>query len=140
MEERSGPYNPIVLEHLTNPRNKGEMENPDGVGEAQNPVCGDMMRLFIKVKDNQITDAKFLTFGCGAAIASSSMATEMVKGKTIEEALMISNQAVAEALGGLPPAKIHCSVLAEKAIKAAVLDYRKKSNHPPLSPTGRGMG
>ncbi len=126
MEDRSGSYNPIVLEHLTNPRNKGEMENPDGVGEAQNPVCGDMMRLFIKVKDNRITDAKFLTFGCGAAIASSSMATEMVKGRTIEEALLISNQVVAEALGGLPPAKIHCSVLAEKAIQAAVSDYRPK--------------
>ena len=126
MEKEPGPYNPIVLEHLTNPRNKGEMENPDGVGEAQNPVCGDTMRLFIKVKDNRITDAKFLTFGCGAAIASSSMATEMVKGRTIEEALMISNQVVAEALGGLPAAKIHCSVLAERAIKAAVSDYRKK--------------
>ena len=126
MEERSGLYNPIVLEHLTNPRNQGEMENPDGVGQAQNPVCGDTMRLFIKVKDNRITDAKFLTFGCGAAIASSSITTEIIKGKSIEEALLISNQFVAEALGGLPPAKIHCSVLAEKAIKAAVSNYRKK--------------
>ena len=126
MEERSGLYNRIVLEHLTNPRNQGEMENPDGVGQAQNPVCGDTMRLFIRVKDNRITEAKFLTFGCGAAIASSSITTEMVKGKSIEEALLISNQLVAEALGGLPPAKIHCSVLAEKAIKAAVSNYRKK--------------
>jgi nitrogen fixation protein NifU and related proteins len=126
MEEKSGPYNPIVLEHLANPRNKGEMERPDGVGEARNPVCGDMMRLFIKVKDNRITDARFLTFGCGAAIASSSMTTELIKGKTIEQALMISNQMVSEALGGLPPTKIHCSVLAEKAIKAAVLDYQKR--------------
>jgi len=136
MEERSGPYNPIVLEHLTNPRNKGEMDDPDGVGEAQNPVCGDTMRLFIKVKNNQITDATFLTYGCGAAIASSSVTTEMVKGKSIEEALQISNQSVAEALGGLPPGKMHCSVLAEKAIKAAVLDYRKKNHPSRLSPEG----
>lgn len=126
MEERSGAYNPIVLEHLAHPKNQGEMESPDGVGQAQNPVCGDTMRLFIKVEGNRIADAKFLTFGCGAAIASSSITTEMVKGKTIEEALLISNQSVAEALGGLPPAKIHCSVLAEKAIKAAISDYRKK--------------
>jgi nitrogen fixation NifU-like protein len=104
----------------------GEMDNPDGVGEAQNPVCGDTMRLFIKVERNRIIEAKSLAFGCGAAIASSSITTEILKGKTIEEALLISDQAIAEALGGLPPAKIHCSVLAEKAIQAAVLDYRKK--------------
>jgi nitrogen fixation NifU-like protein len=104
----------------------GEMENPDGVGEAQNPVCGDTMRLFIKVETDRIVDAKFLTFGCGAAIASSSITTEMIKGKTIEEILAISDQTVAQALGGLPPAKIHCSVLAESAIRAAVLDYRRK--------------
>jgi nitrogen fixation NifU-like protein len=104
----------------------GEMEDPDGVGEAQNPVCGDTMRLFIKVEAGRIIDAKFLTFGCGAAIASSSMSTEMMKGKAIEEALMISDQVIAEALGGLPPAKIHCSILAEKAIQAAVLDYQKR--------------
>jgi nitrogen fixation NifU-like protein len=114
------------MDHLKDPRNKGEMENPDGVGEAQNPVCGDTMRLFIRVETERIVDAKFLTFGCGAAIASSSITTEMIKGKTIEEVLMISDQAIANALGGLPPAKIHCSVLAEKAIQAAVSDYRRK--------------
>ena len=104
----------------------GEMEKPDGVGEAQNPVCGDTMRLFIKVETGRIIDATFLTFGCGAAIACSSMTTEMIKGRTIEEALMISDQVIANALGGLPPTKAHCSVLAEKAIRAALLDYRKK--------------
>ena len=104
----------------------GEMENPDGVGDAQNPVCGDTMRLFIKLEENRIIDAKFLTFGCAAAIASSSITTEMIKGKTLDEALTISNGMVSEALGGLPPTKAHCSVLAEQAVKAAVLDYRKK--------------
>ncbi len=102
------------------------MENPDGTGEAQNPVCGDTMRLFIRVDGNRIVNATFLTFGCGAAIASSSMVTEMIKGKTIEEALAISDRMIVEALGGLPPQKIHCSVLAEKAIRAAVLDYQKR--------------
>lgn len=126
MKESFGTYSPIILDHLNHPRNMGEMENPDGVGEAQNPVCGDTMRLFIKVEKGQIIDAKSLTFGCGAAIASASITTEIIKGKKIEEALMISDQAIAEALGGLPPAKIHCSVLAEKAIRAAVLDYRRK--------------
>jgi nitrogen fixation NifU-like protein len=115
------------MEHLTHPRNKGEMENPDGVGEAQNPVCGDTMRLFIRIEADRITDATFLTFGCGAAIASSSITTEMIKGKTIDEALAISDQKIVDALGGLPPTKIHCSILSEKAIKAAVLDYRKKT-------------
>jgi len=114
------------MEHFIHPRNMGEMDRPDGVGEATNPVCGDTMRLFIKVEADQIKDATFLTFGCGAAIAASSITTEMIKGKTVEEALAISNKAVADALGGLPPTKIHCSVLAEKAIKSAVLDYRKK--------------
>jgi len=126
MEELFGAYNPIILDHLKHPRNKGEMENPDGIGEAQNPVCGDTMRLFIRVETDRIVDAKFLTFGCGAAIASSSITTEIIKGKTIDEVLMISDQAIASALGGLPPAKIHCSVLAEKAIQAAVSDYRRK--------------
>jgi nitrogen fixation NifU-like protein len=126
MEESTGPYNPIVMDHFNYPRNMGEMDNPDGVGEAQNPVCGDTMRLFIKVEMEQIVDAKSLTFGCGAAIASASITTEIIKGKKIEEALMISDQAIAEALGGLPPTKIHCSILAEKAIQEAVLDYRKK--------------
>jgi nitrogen fixation NifU-like protein len=126
MEESTGSYSSIVMDHLTHPRNTGEMDDPDGVGEAQNPVCGDTMRLFIKVEMGRIVDAKSLTFGCGAAIASSSITTEIIKGKKIEEALLISDQGIAEALGGLPPAKIHCSVLAEKAIRAAVLDYRKK--------------
>jgi nitrogen fixation NifU-like protein len=126
MAEETGSYNQTVIDHLKHPRNMGEMENPDGVGEAQNPVCGDTMRLFIKVEAGRIIDAKFLTFGCGAAIASSSMSTEMMKGKAIEEALMISDRVIAEALGGLPPAKIHCSILAEKAIQAAVLDYQKR--------------
>ena len=143
MVEEIGSYNPIVIDHFNHPRNKGEMENPDGVGEAQNPVCGDTMRLFIKMEANRINDAKFLTFGCSAAIAASSITTEMIKGKTIEEAFTISNQMVAEALGGLPSAKIHCSVLAEKAIKAAVLNYRKKTLSPSPLPTGerdRGEG
>jgi nitrogen fixation NifU-like protein len=126
MAEETGSYNETVIDHLKHPRNMGEMENPDGVGEAQNPVCGDTMRLFIKVEAGRIIDAKFLTFGCGAAIASSSIATEMIKGKKVEEALLISDRVIAEALGGLPPAKIHCSILAEKAIQAAVLDYRKR--------------
>jgi len=127
MEEPSSTYNSTVIDHFNHPRNRGEMENPDGVGEAQNPVCGDTMRLFIKVEANRIVDAKFLTFGCAAAIASSSITTEMIKGKTLEEVLLISNQVVADALGGLPPTKIHCSVLAEQAIKAAVLDYQKRT-------------
>lgn len=126
MAEEIGSYSSMVMDHLNHPRNMGEMDNPDGVGEAQNPVCGDTMRLFIKVEMERIVDAKSLTFGCGAAIASASITTEIIKGKKIEEALMISDQAIAEALGGLPPAKIHCSVLAEKAIQAAVLDYRTK--------------
>lgn len=121
-------YSPIVVDHFTHPRNLGEMANPDGVGEAKNPVCGDTMRLYIKVESGRIVDVSFLTFGCGAAIASSSIATEMIKGKTIEEALAITDQVVIEALGGLPEAKLHCSVLAEMAIRAAVEDYRKKSD------------
>ena len=126
MVEEAGSYNAVVMDHLKHPRNMGEMESPDGIGEAQNPVCGDTMRLSIKVETGRIIDAKFLTFGCGAAIASSSMTTEMIKGKTIDEALMISDQVIAEALGGLPPSKIHCSVLAEKAIRAAVSDYQER--------------
>lgn len=126
MGEEIGSYSQVVIDHLRHPRNIGEMENPDGVGEAQNPACGDTMRLFIKVDTDRIIDATFLTFGCGAAIASSSITTEMIKGKTIEEVLMISDQVIAEALGGLPPTKVHCSILAEKAIHAAVLDYRKR--------------
>jgi nitrogen fixation NifU-like protein len=126
MAEETGSYNETVIDHLKHPRNMGEMENPDGVGEAQNPVCGDTMRLFIKVEAGRIIDAKFLTFGCGAAIASSSIATEMIKGKKVAEALLISDRAIAEALGGLPPTKVHCSILAERAIRAAVSDYQKR--------------
>jgi nitrogen fixation NifU-like protein len=126
MSGETGSYNQVVMEHLKHPRNMGEMESPDGIGEARNPACGDTMRLFIRVETDQIIDAKFLTFGCGAAIASSSIATEMIKGKTIEEAMAISDAVIAAAMGGLPPTKIHCSVLAEQAIHSAVLDYRKK--------------
>jgi len=119
-------YSEQVMEHFRNPRNVGEIENADGVGKVGNPVCGDIMELSIKVKDGKIDDAKFRTFGCGAAIATSSMVTELVKGKTIEEALEVSNKAVVEALGGLPPVKMHCSVLAEQALRSAIEDYRKK--------------
>jgi nitrogen fixation protein NifU and related proteins len=123
-------YSTKVMDHVKNPRNVGEMENPDGIGHVGNPVCGDIMELYIKVKENIITDAKFKTFGCGAAIATSSMVTEMVKGKTIEEALKISNKTVAEALGGLPKIKMHCSVLAEEALQSAIEDYLKKNKMP----------
>ena len=121
-------YSEKVKEHFRNPRNVGEIENPDGIGKAGNPVCGDIMELYIKVQEGVITDAKFKTFGCGAAIATSSMVTELVKNKTIEDALKISNRAVAEALGGLPPIKMHCSVLAEEALKKAIDDYLSRSS------------
>jgi len=121
-------YSEKVMEHFKNPRNVGEMENPDGIGYVGNPVCGDIMELYIKVKDGIITDAKFKTFGCGAAIATSSMVTELVKGKRIEEALKISNKAVVEALDGLPAAKMHCSVLAEEALKSAIENYLEHQN------------
>jgi nitrogen fixation NifU-like protein len=119
-------YSEKVMEHFRNPRNVGEMENPDGIGHVGNPICGDIMELYIKIKDNVITDAKFKTFGCGAAIATSSMVTEMIIGKTVDEALEISNKTVAEALGGLPAAKMHCSVLAEDALRSAIDDYHSK--------------
>jgi len=115
------------MEHFKNPRNVGEIEDPDGIGHVGNPVCGDIMELYIKVSDGTIVDAKFKTFGCGAAIATSSIVTEMVKGKSIDDALRVSNRAVAEALGGLPPIKMHCSVLAEEALKSAIDDYFAKS-------------
>jgi len=127
MRDTGSRYSEKVMEHFRNPRNVGEMENPHGVGHVGNPVCGDIMELYIKVENNTIVDAKFMTFGCGAAIATSSMVTEMVKGKSIEEALEISNRAVAEALGGLPPIKMHCSVLAEEALRSAIDDYLSKS-------------
>jgi len=113
------------------PRNVGEIPDASGIGNVGNPVCGDIMRMYIKVENNIIVDAKFKTFGCGAAISTSSMVTEMVKGKTIEEALGISNKAVAEALGGLPAVKLHCSVLAEQALRAALADYYKKIGKDP---------
>jgi len=116
-------YSEKVMEHFKNPRNVGEIEDPDGVGRVGDPVCGDVLELYIKVNDGTIVDAKFKTFGCAAAIATSSMVTEMVKGKSVEEALKISNKAVVEALDGLPPAKVHCSVLAEDALKAAIEGY-----------------
>ncbi len=119
-------YSEKVMDHFRNPRNVGEMKDPDGIGKVGNPVCGDIMELYIKVQDGTIVDAKFQTFGCGAAIATSSMVTEMVKGKRLDEALGISNAMVAEALGGLPPVKMHCSVLAEEALKSAIDDYNKK--------------
>jgi len=127
MESFHTQYSEKVMEHFKNPKNVGEILDADGIGNVGNPVCGDIMRLYIKVKDNRITDAKFKTFGCGAAIATSSMVTEIVKGKTIEEALQVSNKAVAEALGGLPKVKMHCSVLAEEALKSAIDDYLKKN-------------
>ena len=120
-------YSEKVMEHFKNPRDVGEIGNPDGIGHVGNPVCGDIMELYIKVDDSTITDAKFKTFGCGAAMATSSIVTEMVKGKSISEVLDISNRAVAEALGGLPPIKMHCSVLAEEALKSAVEDYYARS-------------
>ena len=120
-------YSEQVMEHFKNPRNVGEIENPDGIGYVGNAVCGDVMELYIRVEDGIIVDAKFKTFGCGAAIATSSMVTELVKGKRVEEALKISNRAVAEALGGLPAIKMHCSVLAEEALKSAIDDYLNKS-------------
>lgn len=119
-------YSKEVIEHFRNPRNVGKMENPDGVGHVGNPQCGDEMIIYIKVKDNTIIDVSFETFGCAAAIASSSMTTEMVKGMTIEEALKLTNQQVADKLGGLPANKVHCSVLAEDGIRSAIEDYRKR--------------
>ena len=127
MSDVSALYSDKVMDHFKNPRNVGDMENPDGVGHVGNPVCGDIMELYIRVKENIITDAKFKTFGCGAAIATSSMVTELVRGKSIEEALEISNKAVVEALDGLPAIKLHCSVLAEEALKSAIEDYQGKA-------------
>lgn len=121
-------YTDKVMDHFRNPRNVGEIEDANGIGEVGNAKCGDIMKVYLKVEDNIIKDVKFQTFGCGSAIASSSMATELIKGKTLEEAWELSNKAVAEALDGLPPVKMHCSVLAEQAIKAALIDYSKKHN------------
>jgi len=120
-------YSEKVMDHFHNPRNVGKMDDPDGVGTVGNPVCGDVMKLYLKVNDDRIEDAKFQTFGCGAAIATSSMVTELVKGKTLEEAVTLSNKEVADALDGLPPLKMHCSMLAEDALKKAIEDYKEKT-------------
>jgi nitrogen fixation NifU-like protein len=124
-------YNPTVMEHFMNPRNMGDIKDADGVGEVGAAACGDIMKISLKIKNGKIEDARFKTFGCGSAIASSSMATELIKGRTIEDAMNFSNQEVVDALGGLPPVKIHCSVLAEEALKAALEDYVKR--HPEVA-------
>lgn len=116
-------YSETVMDHFRNPRNVGVIENADGVGEVGNPVCGDIMKIYLKIENNVVIDVKFETFGCGSAIASSSMASELIKGKPLSEVLALTNKAVTEALGGLPAHKLHCSVLAEEAIRAAVKDY-----------------
>lgn len=127
-------YSEKVMDHFTHPRNVGVIENADGVGEVGNAICGDIMKMYLKIKDDVVEDVKFETFGCGSAIASSSMATEMIKGQPLSEALQLTNKAVVEALDGLPAHKVHCSVLAEQAVKAAVKDYYDR-NHLPYDPT-----
>jgi nitrogen fixation NifU-like protein len=129
-------YSEKVLDHFSNPRNVGEIEDADGIGEVGNAKCGDIMKMYIKVKDGIITDVKFKTFGCGAAVATSSMATELIIGKPIEDALKLTNKAVVEALDGLPAVKLHCSVLAEQAIKAALSDYYTRQGIDPLPIVG----
>ncbi|MBE5821866.1 MAG: Fe-S cluster assembly scaffold protein NifU [Clostridiales bacterium] len=121
-------YSEKVMDHFSNPRNVGEIENADGIGEVGNAKCGDIMKIYLKIENDIIVDVKFKTFGCGAAIATSSMATELIKGKPIQEALELTNKAVVEALDGLPPVKLHCSVLAEEAVKTAIKDYLDKNN------------
>ena len=123
-------YTQTVMDHFMHPRNVGEIADADGVGEVGNAKCGDIMKMYLKIKDDKIEDVKFETFGCGSAIASSSMATELIKGKTIEEALAVTNKQVVDALGGLPAYKLHCSVLAEESIKAAVKNYYDRNNIP----------
>ena len=123
-------YSAKVMEHFANPHNVGEIPDANGVGEVGNAKCGDIMKMYLKIKDDRIEDAKFETFGCGSAIASSSMATELIKGKTVDEALAVTNKQVVDALGGLPAYKLHCSVLAEESIKAAVKDYYDRNNIP----------
>lgn len=130
-------YTETVMDHFTNPRNVGEIENANGIGEVGNAKCGDIMKMYLKIDDNTITDVKFKTFGCGAAIATSSMATELIKGKSIDNALNLTNKAVMEALDGLPPVKVHCSVLAEEAIKSALSDYYKKQGVDPEPIVGK---
>jgi nitrogen fixation NifU-like protein len=128
-------YSEKVMDHFMNPRNVGEIADANGIGEVGNAKCGDIMKMYLKIENNIIVDAKFKTFGCGAAVATSSMSTEIIVGKTVEEALQITNKTVAEALDGLPPVKMHCSNLAEEAIKAAIDDYKKKDNMQDLSST-----
>ena len=125
-DDMNGPYSEKVMDHFVEPRNMGDIKDADAVGTVGNPACGDVMRLYIKVEDDKITEAKFKTFGCGAAIATSSMATEMIKDKSLEDAEKVTNEAVAEALDGLPPNKMHCSVLAQEAIEAAIKNYKEK--------------
>ncbi len=129
-------YSEKVMDHFSNPRNVGEIENADGIGEIGNEKCGDIMKMYLKIDGGVITDVKFKTFGCGAAVATSSMATELIKGATIEDALKLTNKAVIEALDGLPAAKLHCSVLAEQAIKAALWDYYSRQGIDPLPIVG----
>ena len=129
-------YSEKVMEHFTNPRNVGEIEDADGIGEVGNAKCGDIMKMFLKIDNGVITDIKFKTFGCGAAVATSSMATEMIKGRKLEDALKLTNKAVVEALDGLPDSKLHCSVLAEQALKAAISDYYKRQGVDPVSIVG----
>jgi nitrogen fixation NifU-like protein len=137
MSETYTLYNQTVMEHFMNPRNMGDIKDADGVGEVGAAACGDIMKISLRIKDGKIEDARFKTFGCGSAIASSSMATELIKGRSIDEAMNFSNQEVVDALGGLPPVKIHCSVLAEEALKAALEDYLKK--HPEMAKRGEAV-
>ena len=130
-------YSEKVMDHFINPRNVGEIENADGIGEVGNAKCRDIMKMYLKIDENTITDCKFKTFGCGAAVATSSMATEMIKGRSIDDALKLTNSAVMEALDGLPPVKIHCSVLAEQAVKAALTDYYTKLGIDPEPIVGK---
>ena len=130
-------YSEKVMDHFANPRNVGEIENADGIGEVGNAKCGDIMKMYIKVDNGVISDVKFKTFGCGAAVATSSMATEMIMGKSIDEALKLTNKAVVEALDGLPASKIHCSVLAEQALKSAIADYYKRQGVDPEPIVGK---
>lgn len=129
-------YSEKVMDHFTNPRNVGEIEDADGIGEVGNAKCGDIMKMFLKIDNGVITDIKFKTFGCGAAVATSSMATEIIKGQKLEDALKLTNKAVVEALDGLPDSKLHCSVLAEQALKAAISDYYKRQGVDPVSIVG----
>lgn len=130
-------YSAKVMEHFANPRNVGVIENADGIGEVGNAKCGDIMKMYIKIDGNILTDVKFKTFGCGAAIATSSIATEMIKGKTVQDALRLTNKAVVEALDGLPPVKVHCSVLAEQAVKSALSDYYRRQGVDPEPIVGK---